>query len=151
MKHVGNFFGIIFCTGIFFVFVFFELQFLDSNPPSSDVSIEKWKANFQLWAFICVLAATAASILWYILAQWVFKINRWEDTEKRSVWLLLFLLPGAAIIVSIILVGWTKNGLRLDLCLFFALNMFSYYFSTVLFSPSSFKFTPMGAKSLRRW
>ena len=155
MKHAGNFIGIaVIFIVFFFVFVDLEIRFLDTNPPQlpTNLTMGEWKASFEMWAYICVGSAGVASLLWYILAQWTFKINRWEDTEKRSTWVwLYFLLPFAAFIVSVICVKRTESSLTWVYLFFFLNGLFHYYIATLLFSPSSFKYTPIAAKYLRHW
>ena len=154
MRHVGHIFGIAFVTVLFFLFIYFQTWFLDANPPQplQGVKIEQWMASFQAWAFVCLGTAGFASLLWYFLAQRIFKINRWEDTEgKRPIWLLLSLLPIVAIVVSCICVEQADSSL-IVVYLFFILNgLFPYYLATLLFSPSAFKYTPAGAKQIRFW
>lgn len=154
MKHAGHISGILFILLLFFFLVYLELWFLDLNPPQlpDGLNIEQWKASFQRWAFVCVGTAGFASLLWYGLAQWTFKIKRWKDAGKRSWWIVLFFLPFLAIILSVIFVERAQSGLRLEQCIFFLINgLLSYYLATLLFSPSSFKFTPVGAKHVRHW
>ncbi len=153
MKHAGHICGIALITVAFVSLVFAQLWFLDVNQPElSGVTPEQWMASFQRWAFICVASAGLASLLWYVLAQWAFKINRWENAGKRSIWISLFLLPTIAIVVSIIFVERAESGLRFEQYVFFLINgLLSYYFSTLLFSPSAFKYTPTGAKYVRHW
>lgn len=154
MRHVGHIFGIAFVTVLFLFFISLELWFLDANPPEllQGVKIEQWMASFQAWAFVCLGTAGFTSLLWYFLAQRIFKINRWEDTEgKRPIWLLLFLLPIIAIVVSCFCVERTESSL-IVVYLFFILNgLLPYYLATLLFSPSTFKYTPAGAKGVRFW
>ena len=154
MKHAGHISGITFVTGLFFSLVYLEIWFLDLNPPQlpEGLNIEQWKASFQKWAFVCVGAAGFASLIWYGLAQWTFKINRWEDAGKRPWWIFLFFFPITAIILSVIFVERAQSGLRFEQCVFFLINgLLSYYLATSWFSPSSFKYTPAGAKYVRHW
>ena len=135
----------------FFSFVYLELWYFDMKPSEVD-NVDQWRASFQKWAFICVGAAGFASLLWYGLAQWGFKINRWKDAGKRSWWILLFFLPILAITLSVIFVERAQSGLRFEQCFFFLINgLLSYYLATMLCSPSSFKYTPLGAKYFRHW
>lgn len=151
MKHAGHISGMLFVTILFFFFVYLELWYFDMKPSEVD-NVDQWRASFQRWAFVCVGAAGFASFLWYGLAQWGFKINRWEDAGKRLWWIFLFFLPILAIILSIIFVERAQSGLRFEQCFFFLINgLLSYYLATMLCSPSSFKFTPVGAKYFRHW
>ena len=154
MRHVGHIFGIAFVTVLFLLFISFEVWFLDANPPQllEGFNMEQWMESFQTWAFVCLGTAGFAGLLWYFLAQRIFKINRWEDTQgKRPIWLLLSLLPVIAIVVSCICVERTKSSLIVVYLFFFLNGLAPYYLATLLFSPSAFKYTPAGAKRIRFW
>ena len=133
-----------------------EPTILESYPPRlpgpqqpGHLEIGQWISSFQKWAILCVVSAALASLLWYILAQWGFKINRGEEAGKRIVWYLLFLVPIITIIVSCIYVEEAESSLWLAK-LFFALNgLLPYYLTTLLFSPLSFKYVPLGAEQIR--
>lgn len=131
-----------------------ELYVLDRIPPElPETDLEEWKASFQYWARI-VVAACLMSIIWYILARWCFKVNKIKDAGKRLWWGLFALIPIiAAILGGVIGIAEAKASLGLYLSyLFFGLNVVvCYYLSTLLFSPSSFKYTPLGASAIRRW
>ncbi|MCY4568788.1 MAG: hypothetical protein OXD49_10825 [Candidatus Poribacteria bacterium] len=131
-----------------------ESFLLEASPLELSGNREKgeWMERFRIWAFICAGSAGVASLLWYVLAQWSFKINRWEDTTgKRSIWMLLLLLPTVFIVVSMFRMEHAESSLTwVYLLLFFSLNgLLPYYWATVLFSPSPFKYTPIGAKGFR--
>ena len=124
-------------------FVFFllagiaEPYVFDLFPPqiASDITIEQWKGSFQKWAIIGVGTAFSASLLWYILAQWVFKINNPQAAGKRLIWALLALFPIGAIIAGVIGIKPAESDLALAY-LFFVLNgLLCYYLATLLFSP----------------
>lgn len=154
MRHAGNISGIAFIIILFIFLVYAELWFFDTYPSQlpDGVTMEQWKASFQMWAFICVASAGLASLLWYLFAQCTFKINRWEDSRKRPQWILCFILPSAAIVFSVIFVKKAEGGLRAEQLIFFVVNgLLSYYLSTLLFSPSAFKYIPIGAKRIRHW
>ena len=152
MEPIGNISAILLITVVFILLVFGELLYFDTYPPqmTGDVEIGQWMGSFKKWASICIASAGLASLLWYILAQWGFKINRWEDTGgKRSIWFLLFLIPIIITVVSCIYVERTENSQWL-IYLFFTLNgLLPYYITTFLFSPAGFKYIPIGAKPIR--
>ena len=121
MRHAGNFCGIAFVFIIFIFLVYAELWFFDTYPSQlpDGVTMEQWQASFQKWAFICVASAGLASLLWYVLAQWTFKINRWEDSSKRWAWMLFCILPSVAIVFSVIFVKKAEGGLKAEQLIFF--------------------------------
>lgn len=153
MKHAGYIFGILFITALFFLAVIGELFLLDANPPqlsvTTNLTMGEWKESFKTWAFVCVGTAAAASFLWYIFAQKVFNINNRKSVGKRVIWTLLSLFPAAAIAASVILVERTESSLKWVYLLFALNGLLPYYLATLLFSPSSFKYTPIGAKGIR--
>ena len=153
MKPVGYISAILLFTSLLsMLLVFGELFLLDAYPPqpSDNLTMKQWKASFQMWAFVCGGTAGVASLLWYILAQWTFKINRWENTEgKRPIWGLLLFLPIIIIVVSCFRVERAESSLTGVYLLFFLNGLLPYYLATLLFSPSSFKYTPILAKPIR--
>ncbi len=160
MKHVGLICGILVIIGLFFLLVILgEVLIFEAYPPqlpdtgTTEQQQQQWMwiASFESWARVCVAIAGAASLLWYGLAQWTFKIrNEGKGSEKRVVWGLLFLFPIVAGIVSCILVDRAEK--MWIAYLFFILNgLIPYYLATLLFSPASFKYIPWGAKQIRRW
>ena len=121
---------------------------LDVFPPQlpndPNMNLDQWMESFELWALVCVGAAAVASFLWYGFGQNVFKANGGKSYGKRGLWGFLFFLPACAIIFSIFLIEETESSLWLAY-LFFAVNgLLPYYLSTVLFSPVSVKYTPIG-------
>ena len=102
--------GIIF---LFFLLVLFvELPFFDGNPPQipSDITLEDWLASFQHWSEIVLGAALVASLLWYVSAQCIFKINKPKDAEKRLVWSLFALVPIVASVIGILSSERVESG-----------------------------------------
>ena len=119
--------------------------------PAVGIPLNAWLSKFRLWSTVIIGAALLASLLWYILGQWIFKVNQGKDAGKRLVWFCLVLIPLAAIIAGIILTPAAQAGI-LWAYLFYVLNgLLVYYFATALFSPSAFKYSPPGASKLRRW
>ena len=129
-----------------------EPPILEAYPPQlsdNNLTIAQWVANFQNWAIWCVISAGLASLLWYVLGQFGFKINTGKGVRKRIVWYLLSFIPIITIIMSYIYIGEAESSLWLAK-LFFVLNgILPYYLTTLLFSPPSFKYAPLGAKQIR--
>ena len=154
MKQIGYILGIVLITVIFSLIVILgELPLLSANLPQlpEGITIEQWETGFTTWALGGVGIAGLASLLWYGLAQSVFKINSPEDAKGKSfAWGLLFLLSviGAIAASAIFAVQVESGGFSVHL--FFVLNGgLCYYLSTLLFSPSRFKYIPWGAAQIR--
>lgn len=148
--HIGHLLGIVTVSVIFCVIILGEVSYFEANPPQlSNLTKQDWITNFEFWAYICVGSALFASFLWYIFAQRVFKANNEKSYGKRGLWGFLFVLPLAAIIVSILSVEQAESSLRLAYLCFIVNGLIPYYLSTLLFSPVAVKYTPIGAKGIR--
>ena len=156
MPPIGYIIIILFFICVFsLLIVFGELYFFDVNPPQlrEGTTIEQWKVGFQRWAYVCAGVSGAVSLLWYILAQWHFKINKWKDTESnRWMWFLFwFLCLTLPIIFIVARVGVEEvESSPIWVYVFFVVNgLLPYYLITLFFSPSAFKYIPIGAKRVR--
>ncbi len=153
MNHViKNLVGMIFVAGFFLVFLYMvEAQYLlpRSIVPVPGVTLDQWLSSFKLWGVIGILTALAASLLWYILAQWVFRVNNLSDAGPRRVWEALILIPILSVVAALFFTRSAQAGEMLAYALYIVNALLCYYFSTVLFSPSSHKFVPYFASFLR--
>ena len=148
-EHVYCILGILFITALFvFLAIVVEPLILEGFPPQLptylNLTMEQWLESFELWALVCVGAAAAASFLWYGIGQNVFNANGGISYGKRGLWGFLFILPVCAVIFSILLIEEAESSLWMAY-LFFGVNgLVPYYGATVLFSPVSVKYTPIG-------
>ena len=146
-QHVICILGILSITtcSVFFVFVV-EPLVLDAFPPQlpTYLEMEQWMESTELGAYVRVVAAAAASFLWYGFGQNVFKTNNEKSYGKRGLWGFLFVLPMCAVIFSIFSVEEAESSLWLVYLCFVVNGLVPYYVATVLFSPVSVKYTPIG-------
>ena len=151
-EHIYCILGMLFFTALFvFLAIVVEPVILESYPPQlrQPLTMTQWLESFELWALVCVGAAAVASFLWYGIGQNVFRASGGRSYGKRGRWGFLFILPGIAIVLSIFFIEEAESSLWLAY-LFFAVNgLFPYYVATVLFSPVSVKYTPIGAEGIR--
>lgn len=153
MKHILRLIGMAAVAGlIFLVMIFGEINGVLSEKivPSADMDLEAWLENFRLWGSIGIYSSLAACLLWYLLGQWFFKVNNWKESGKRPIWYLLILIPFTAFVLSCVFTSQTQEGAWLAYLFYFLNNHLTYYLGTTFFSPSSFKYTPLGASKLRR-
>ena len=152
LQHIICIFGILFIT-IFFLFIVIIVEplMLEAIPPQLpiDLTMDEWMDSFQLWTCVCVGAATVTNILWYILGQNVFKADNGKSYGKRGLWGFLFVLPMCAVIFSIFFIEEAESSLWLAYLCFVVNGLLPYYLATVLFSPVSVKYTPIGAEQIR--
>ena len=151
-QHVICILGILLIAALFvFLVIIVEPLVLDAFPPQLPTYLEmdQWMESFGLWALVCVGASAAASFLWYWIGQNVFKANSEKSYGKRGLWGLLFILPICAVIVSILFIEEAESSLWLAYLCFGVNGLLPYYLATVLFSPVSVKYTPIGAEQIR--
>ena len=152
MKHFGNSMGIAVVKVIFLLAAtYLEHWVLYTVVTGVSGTLEQWLDIFVHRMTIVITLAAIASLLWYGLGQLVFKINDWKRSGKRAVWFLLAVLPTVAILYCIVFMPYAEKGAWYASAFYIINGLGSYYLATVFFSASSFKYTPVGAKNLRRW
>ena len=147
-EHIYCILGILFFTVLFvFLAIVVEPIILESYPPQlrQPLTMSQWLESFELWALVCVGAAAVASFLWYGIGQNVFKATGGKSYGKRGLWGFLFILPVCTVILSIFLIEEAESSLWLAYLCFAVNGLVPYYLATVLFSPVSVKYTPIGA------
>jgi len=119
--------------------------------PVAGVRLDQWLNNFHTLSMIGITMSFVAGIVWYIFGQWIFKVLEHTQSNRFWFWLLLLIFPFTASVLGLAftyqaqLNSWIAH-------LFYIINSFgTYYFTTVFFSPVSFKYLVPGSKMLRRW
>jgi hypothetical protein len=154
VKHIGFMvFMLVIALLMFYFAVSFESQYLESLVTTGpDITLDAWRELFSYWAAIGIIIALTAALLWFFLGQWVFTMNRWTSANnKRTVWLILAAAALAAALPGILLMPTVQEGGRLAWPFYLLNNVVVFYFSTLLLSPSSFKYTPWCASLIRQW
>jgi hypothetical protein len=153
MKHLGLLVGMIFIAFLFAAIVTYgEDPLLDSMVSTGpNITLDEWRKSFRDWAMLGIGVALVAALMWYALGQWGFRLNRWVNAGKRGVWALMFVLPLGAFVAAYLLTPPVQEGDILATVFYLVNNVAVYYLATVWFSPSSFKYTPVGATVLRYW
>lgn len=127
-----------------------ESEYLYNVISGTPSPIEEWLDIFKSWSIYIIVSSALSILLWYVLAQWIFKLNNWKNAGKRLTWLLLFTLPIITTIAAILFTPTTQEGIWYAYLFYVCSAIIPYYVGTVFFSPSSFKYSPIGAKHLRR-
>jgi len=128
-----------------------ETRILYNSISGVASSLEEWLDIFRNRSSWIIGSSLLSAALWYVLAQWIYKIDSWLNADKRNVWGLLMLIPLFAAVIAASSMPWPQEGkLHIFFCYIFN-TVVPYYFLTVLFSPSSFKYAPIGAQVFRRW
>lgn len=137
--------------GFFALADFGEKEFLYAYVSPVASTIEQWLDGFAFYSGVAIAGALLGFVLWYILGQWVLRPKDWKKVSLRSIWLLLLLIPSATAVVAILSTSATQQGGWLADLFYIVNSTVCYYLASVLFSPSAYKFTPIGAGALRRW
>ncbi|HUC19887.1 MAG TPA: hypothetical protein VMR98_00110 [Candidatus Polarisedimenticolaceae bacterium] len=154
LKHVGLIVGMAFIAVVFAVLtIYVEDPLLDSQVTTGpNILLDEWRQLFRYWATFGIAIGLVAALIWYLLGQWGLSLNNWTNANnKRVVWLLFLLLPLGAFVTGWLLTPPVQEGAFLATVFYLANNVAVYYLGTLCFSPSSFKYTPLGASTLRRW
>ena len=152
MKVLGQVAGMAFVAVVYWLLLgFVQEDLVQRRVEPIGMRLPEWLLGFRFWGRTGILISLAAGLFWYLLAQWKFKIDFWKDSRRRVAWALFFLLPAAAAIGGAYFTSSVKEGAWVT-NVFFGFNaLTSYYFETALFSPSAFKYTPIGAQRVRVW
>jgi hypothetical protein len=130
---------------------FEETRLENLVEPVAGMRLPAWLADFRFWGRAGIVTSLIAGFVWYVVAQWKFKIDRLKDRQRRLTWALLFLLPGAATLAAVYFTKPVQAGAWLA-NVFYCLNSLAvYYLETALFSPVAFKYAPLFAQKVRFW
>jgi hypothetical protein len=155
MRYVIHLVGISIIGAAFYLLVnFVEKDFVLSEfvIPPPGVKLPQWLDSFKTWATLIVTASVGASFLWYVIFQWGIKVNnRLSASGKRAVWYLFLLIPLIVIVLGFIFTQQAQERGWIAYFFYILDGLFCYYVATALFSPLSFKYTPVWAVKLRRW
>ncbi|HZE72494.1 MAG TPA: hypothetical protein VE135_23540 [Pyrinomonadaceae bacterium] len=153
LKHIGFIVAIvIIALLVFFFLIPFEDQLLDSLVTTGpEITLDFWRESFRFWALVGVGIALLAALLWFVLGQWWFSLDRWTSADKRTIWITLGVVALVAAVPGVVLTPAAQEGGRLAWPFYLLNNLIVFYLSTVLFSPASFKYTPWASSYLRWW
>ena len=154
VKAVGFMIAMVIVGVLFFMLLIpAEDQLMDSFVSTGpEITLDAWREVFRNWAQFGIAVALMAALLWFLLGQWVFGMNRWTNAnKKRTVWLGLFVVAALAVVPGMVLTPTVQEWGRLAWLCYVVNNLSLYYLATVLFSPSSFKYVPWLATSVRYW
>lgn len=154
VKPIGSMILMVIVGVLFFMLVIpAEDQLMDTFVSTGpDIMLDVWREVFRRWAQFGIAAALVAALVWFVLGQWFFGMNRWfKANKKRTVWLGLFVVAAMAVVPGMVLTPAVQEWGRLAWACYIVNNLSLYYLATALFSPSSFKYVPWLSMRLRYW
>src|SRR5882762_526983 len=122
MKHILRVsFMVALAAAIFFFMLYVEIDQILSERivPGANLTLEAWIDNFRQWASTGIAASLTAAIMWYFIAQWIFKVRSWKDAGKRPVWYLLLIIPILISALSCVFTSQTQEAVLLAYVFYF--------------------------------
>lgn len=149
-----HFVGIAIIAGAVFALITpLQYGFIYSSViPYTGTSLDVWVDDFVIAAQLGAWITLGLVVLWYILGQWSLKVFSWQNGGKRLLWFIL----GVASVVASLGIGFlmterTQAGGEWA-WVFYTINpILLYYASTLLFSPTAYKYAAPLATYVRRW
>lgn len=115
---------------------------------SNQMNYSQWQSKFFSIAAVTGAVTGICSLVWFILARWVFKINMAFGTGKRTVWAILAVVSFIACIIIprtySVSLGIKIDGVITALFVVF-FTVLGYWVLSIFTTPKSFKYTPVGA------
>lgn len=154
MRHLGNIAGMLAITFAFCLLaVFVEpllLYEVVSGIPQSAGTLDNWIDDFIRWALYGIVAALGAALIWYGVGQtWIWPVEGVEDSDRRPAWIVSFALPVFVWVITVAMLEAPEEGAWAAYLLALLNNVLCYYLATLLFSPASYRDTPLGAGPVR--
>ena len=89
----------LFAVLCYLLLVFLEVIWIYNSVNPLSGSIEQWIPEFQQYATYAIIEAWLFAALWYVFAQWIMKVNKFNAAGKRIVWGLFTLLAVLPVVV----------------------------------------------------
>lgn len=153
MKHIGLMVGMFLVCFLFIALItYVEDPLLDSMVSTGpNITLDEWRVAYHYWATFGASMSLLAAVVWYVVSQWGVPLISWRSAGKRRLWEGMSLLPLGVFVAAWLRTPPVQEGFFLATVFYFVNNLAVYYLATVWFSPSSFKYTPRGAATLRHW
>lgn len=152
MKYVGIITVIVFALAVYFFMGAVEIErVLNEEIIPMEGTTEEWLEIFRTWATAGIAVSALAAFLWFVLGQWVFKVNDWREGDKRKWWGGLLAVTVIMVAVQWFMTPRPQEGMVWTYAFYLLNNVATFYLATLFGSPSSFKYTPLGASQVRRW
>jgi hypothetical protein len=153
MKRVADIVGIALvsvCFGLVATIPESELLYsLVSGLSAAGVTLDEWVSVFKLWATASVTAAFSAALLWYVVADAVFKVDAPAQADRRAAWGALLLLPVSTAVLGTVFLYPAQQGAWIAYALLLSNAVACYVLATALFSPATHKYAPWFSVWLR--
>jgi len=151
-KHVLSFVGYVSMTLLIYLVLQIEGDQLINLgvTVSPEMQYEEWMAHFYYWGSGVVFVTASASLLWYIWMQWFYKFDRPSSASPlRIYWTITGFIPFMFAAFAMARTPTVATGGHWVLVFYLVDAVLQFYLTTLFFSPSSAKYVPPLAASLR--
>ncbi len=114
------------------------------------MGLKEWVAGYKSILFAVTGFALFTSLLWYVLARFVFKITSAKGVGKRAVWGALLAVNVVGVVLITMFIGKIPRGITLYLVHILLFSVISYYAASLFLAPAPYKYTPVGAGLLAK-
>ena len=156
-RTISKLAGIIFATAICSLLAYYLSSIIAGHSLatlSNNMSYTRWQEKFFSLTIAAGGLTGVCSLLWFILARWLFKINNPLGVGRRTIWALLAAvsLAGSIAIPKFYsaMLGIQINIVIIVLFVIF-FTVISYWLMSIFITPKPFKYTPVGAQLFSRW
>lgn len=145
--------GLMFVVGVAFALLahYVVAPWLSGEVSPEAGTIERWIGEYETLALGVVAFGGLLGLFWYAFAAWMSRVTHWRGGYLRTAWLILLAAAAAATIVAAFLTPPFQRGAAAVYLSYFVLGTGAFYSATLLFSPVSHKYTPVGAATVRHW
>lgn len=112
---------------------------------------DAYRLSFRNWALMVMVISFLSAVAWYGLAEWNFRISTPVTPSRRLIWALWLAVTILAAFAAEFLGPQASSNSYIPTLFYFLGGAGFYYLATMLFSPVSYKYTPLGASAVRRW
>ena len=119
----------------------------------SSVTYTQWQATYLRLIYYTGATAGILLLMWYLISRFSLKVNYSMNIGQRTIWFLFGFLTLIATIVipKVYAMKVAKFEINNFIIVIFAVlfTIFGYWLGSIFFTPSVYKYTPLGAEIFR--
>ncbi len=117
------------------------------------VTLGQWKDHYIALVRTMGLVSCCITFVWYFSARFFLKITYPVFVGKRTIWVVIGLLNLVSCMVVPFFYVRSDSILKIDVTIYILFlvlfGILGYYASSIIATPACYKYTPIGAKSIR--
>ncbi len=154
VKTVIGIIGIIVGTLILSVLAYYIGSFLGKSLlTAGGTSYTVWQDHFFKLVRNIGIISGIISLVWYLLARFVLKVEYAYNVGKRVIWCIIGFIELFICFVVPYVTAFFDNQLKINIAIpllfVFLYTILGYWLGSILSTPAPFKYTPLGAVVIR--